>query len=622
MTKWFFFYQMEEEGDNRPWTLEMADQRERIVRDKRPPFTTILDVDHSFEDDLDPGEVNKVSYRGPFYIDMDCPDPEDVCNQFKKLLRNLQKEYEVDLSQVGLFLSGGRGFHLTFPQAMFMQSPPARGTPMLPWIYKEMANHKTIFVDTVDMAIYSTKRGRMFRTPNVRRANGNFKVPISVDEALNMTVEMYKRLVTDTRHVEVKPATYNPNLGRLYATMEDRVNKAIKSQKDRAKDARILERYKDTVPPTLAAVMRGERIKEDMGFQEIAMQLAIVANAAGWELEFFLDQCDGLIEKHVSDGNRYNTPAKRIYELSRMYHYMQGNPGYNFSIGGLKSIMEKGADVTDLEMAPEPEEEEEEDGQQKTKALRNSLTHGVRVNENGIFRKTEEGTQQVSAMGLAHPRQLLELDTGEVHGYEVDVYVNGVQKKPKIISMDAFKSRAAFIGFTYNAAGCSVSLTDMQIGAIADIMRHQAEQDRPARVHSPEGRHRCCTAPRFGDGEYDVIWADQFGVVSTQDPPINYRLTGSMTDDLSIPHRSPSMLLQLDDSDTGQRVLQASCSTINTVSKSVARFLGYLLGGIPLPADPAPVPSVSRDASVRPGRIRQVADHAAVRQHALFPNRT
>jgi len=40
-----------------------------------------------------------------------------------------------------------------------------------------------LYVDTLDLRVYSAKRGRMWRTPNVQRENGKYKVPISLGEA-------------------------------------------------------------------------------------------------------------------------------------------------------------------------------------------------------------------------------------------------------------------------------------------------------------------------------------------------------------------------------------------------------------------------------------------------------
>ncbi len=71
----------------------------------------------------------------------------------------------------------------------------------MPLIFREVAYK--LFVDTLDMRVYSARRGRMWRAPGVQRENGKFKVPLTKDEAFNMRVKDYAVVrvgVGDTRH--------------------------------------------------------------------------------------------------------------------------------------------------------------------------------------------------------------------------------------------------------------------------------------------------------------------------------------------------------------------------------------------------------------------------------------
>lgn len=525
MTTWFFHYQMVPESD---WLLAMSDQRERIVKDKRPPFTTILDTDNSFQSEMTADDLAKVHYRGPFYIDLDSDDPEEVIGDFKKLLRNLRSEYNVDLEQLSLSVTGGRGFHILFPPDLFMSKVPPRGIPALPLIYREMAME--VVVDTLDLNIYSMKKGRMFRERNVERTNGKFKVQITVAEAMDMTLESYRQICVVPRHMAPpSPPTYNPDLGLLFAKAQSKVGDAIKRRKNSKADANILGSFGGKIPPTLLSVMSGDKLAEGVGFQSIATQLAITAHAMNMSESEFLEACEGLIKDHKGDGQRYGSPGKRRRELSRMYGYMSGNPCYTFSVGGIKFLMEKGVRTPDLDMgsfAPVDGEEGEE-GAMSDEELQFSVSQGIRVTDTGIYKKTPEGVVKVSAIGLMNPRQLLDIHSGEVHGYEVDVSIDGQPSRPKIITMDSFASRNSFLRFTLSSGSCNINLTDAQIGSIADIMR----------VRTMKNNQQVYTVRREGidlvttpNGEIDIVWADQFGVTSNHG--VNYRLTGSMTEDL------------------------------------------------------------------------------------------
>lgn len=510
----------------------MANDRARIVKSVRPPFTTILDLDNSFENEneMTGEDIAKVRYRGPLYFDLDSEDPKEVVTQFKKLLKKLVDECEIDLDQVGLYATGGRGFHLIFDQRMFMSKVPERGLPHLPLIYREMANK--LFVDTLDLNIYSTKKGRMFREKNVERIkdgkpNGRFKVQITTEEALNMTVELYQQLCSSPRHLPPPNAPeYNPALGLIFASSQSTMEAAIAKRKNAKADASILASFGGKVPPSLLSVMNGEFLAEDLGFQKAATQLAIAAHAMNMSEQVFLEACEGIIANHQGDSQRYGSPTKRRNELKRMYAYMKGNPLYSFSVGGIKSLMAKDVKAPDLDLgavgADDTQMEEMAEGEEEF-----SVSQGIRVLPSGIYKKGDNGVLKVSALGMSNPRQLVDLHTNEVHGYEVDVSIDGGPVRSKTIGMDAFLSRNSFLKFALSAGSCNIGLTDAQIGAIADILRVRTMQNNQQVYTVRREGIDLVTTP---EGKLDLIWADQYGVESNYG--INYRLTGSMTEDL------------------------------------------------------------------------------------------
>lgn len=570
MTTWFFQYKITHEG-NGAWNLGLASERERIIKTKSPAFVTVLDTDNDFTAELTADELAKVHYRGPFYIDLDDEDAENVIAQFKKLLRNLRDDQNVDLEQLALFITGGRGFHIEFNPNMFMSKVPPRGMMALPLIYKEMANE--LFVDTLDLNIYSTKKGRMWRVKNIERQKegkptGRYKVQITVEEALNLTLETYQTLCSTPRHMAPPaPATYNPDLGLIFAKAQSKIDQALKRRKNAKADQNILASFGGKIPPTLLAVMNGEYLNGDVGFQAIATQLAIAAHAMNMREDDFLEACSGLIQHHQGNSDRYGNPMKRRRELSRMYAYMNGNPGYSFSVGGIKHLMDKDVRAPDLDMGAIAEEDGGDEVQAEEEEF--SLSQGIRVTSSGIYIKKDGAVLKASALGLANPKQLLDLVTGEVHGYEVDVSIEGGASRPKIIGMDAFASRSSFLKFTLSAGSCNIALTDAQIGALADIFR----------VRTMKNNQQVYTVRREGidlvttpAGETDIIWADQFGVTSSLG--INYRLTGSMTDDLQF-RTDLRMAPELEDSEEAREFFR-NLFQINK-REVVARVFGFML---------------------------------------------
>jgi hypothetical protein len=82
------------------------------------------------------------------------------------------------------------------------------------------------------------------------------------------------------------------------------------------------------MPPSLLKVLAGELVAPNTGFHKIAMQAAITANALGWTEEQLLAACEGVVEKHQSDGHRYNTPALSINATTRAFFGLLGERVY------------------------------------------------------------------------------------------------------------------------------------------------------------------------------------------------------------------------------------------------------------------------------------------------------
>ena len=345
-----FFKWMQIKGGEEKWQLILADREDQIIREKSPAFTTILAADNDFKSpDMTADDMAKVHYRGPWFLDFDAPSIGEALPAYQKFLIKLRDEYGFDLEQASLFASGSKGFHITLPAECFVPKVKAAGVMGLPAIYLEMANET--YVDFLDIRIFTARRGRQFRTANVERPDkpGVYKVPLSVEESFSLTPETYKVLCSAPRHVAAPaPAEFNPQLGLLYASAYAKVEKALKNRKKGKADAKLIERFGGEVPPSIQAIMNGET-KAGVGFQKIATQLALTARALNQTEEKFLSDCAGLIERHVSDGNRYDTPAKRKVELSRMFRYMAQNPCYEFSTGGVKSLMPEGTKTPDLD---------------------------------------------------------------------------------------------------------------------------------------------------------------------------------------------------------------------------------------------------------------------------------
>src|SRR5574343_1222735 len=161
----FLWYQVS--GGEDPWVEALGEHRQQIIQQRKPAFVTVLDAHSSPSPEWGRDDYAKMKYSGPFYADWDAESIEETIPQFQKFLENL-KEMGVNLRSLRLYATGGRGFHLEIPMAVFMPKVPKTGVTALPYVYREIAME--LVVDSLDMRVYTGRKGRMWRTPGVERS--------------------------------------------------------------------------------------------------------------------------------------------------------------------------------------------------------------------------------------------------------------------------------------------------------------------------------------------------------------------------------------------------------------------------------------------------------------------
>ncbi|MFC1580020.1 hypothetical protein ACFL4N_03820 [Thermodesulfobacteriota bacterium] len=122
-------------------------------------------------------------------LPLDFDDNESIqqpLTDLRALCTHLDDFYGIDPHELKFYLSGGKGFHCILP-AHFLGAED--GDPRLPLIYKNMAARwkEALKLTSLDMSLYCMKQGRMLRLENVKRANGFFKVRLTLEEVVSGT---------------------------------------------------------------------------------------------------------------------------------------------------------------------------------------------------------------------------------------------------------------------------------------------------------------------------------------------------------------------------------------------------------------------------------------------------
>ncbi|HNG00832.1 MAG TPA: hypothetical protein PLQ71_03070 [Nitrospira sp.] len=394
-TNWYEYYQV---GSGRSeWKIMVSGQRSEVIGREKPSFITALAVDTNIDDDTPPDVIQKAKYRGDAYFDWDCKSADEFghcINDVNGFIDDLINR-GVNPNCLRYFATGGRGFHIEIPWGVYSTEKADKGVQYLPHIYREMA--RQLFGRYLDLSIYSGRRGRMWRTCNVQRENGQYKVQISLDEMRRMTPERYVELCSAPRPaLEVAAPQLNAELTAMFDTMQSRVTNAKKSAKSKERDKKLLTEY-GGVPPTLQKLFDGEGISPTAGLNHFAMQMGIAANELGiTDPTEYLERIEGFIKARAkAPGDKHQSESEIAREMLRIFGYVVDNDCYSYSIQAIRQCLEDSNPQSSRDLdgvKPKVNEDGEiiaEEGIDQ-QAL-DSLRGGIVVLDNYIARMTEEG---------------------------------------------------------------------------------------------------------------------------------------------------------------------------------------------------------------------------------------
>lgn len=507
----FHYYQIN--GGEEYWQAVPVSRRDALITELHPMFITVLSVSKLVED-LTYEDKLKLAYDGPFHTDFDSEDEELVIEKVNEFLDKLEG-LGVDLSMCRLYATGGRGYHVEVPQPIFMDKVAKGGIVGLPSVYREMALE--LYVDKLDMRVYSTGRGRMWRQPNVQRPNGRFKVPITAAEMREMTPGLCQVLTSEPRNdIIPKPPEFCVKLSIEFSKAAQKVEALLKRRAKFKPDPNLREKASCF---SVQYMMAGLGIKSGVGFQQISTQLAIAAVAAGLSEDQFIVECAGLIENHQGDGSRYNSPGKRSEELRRMHRYMDGNACYEFSVGAIKSLLNHSApDLDGIATTKDDVKVEIETAAAQTDEVTQDeygdVAKGVTLSKFGIYMDTEFGKKRICAMSFSTAAVLKSSESSQIIGYDADVLINGASVGRVTLEVDIFSGLVPFNRFA-SKYGHAFQGTDAQVRTVMMRFVEQAKkQGNISYVVTREGLD-IVSIPQHEDVRFRepfMVWADHRGV--------------------------------------------------------------------------------------------------------------
>ena len=313
------------------WVLVSATQ----VFETPPAFRTVLSVSSNPDDarnqGMDPLKV--VKYQGPMYFDLDGVEISKVLESAKVLIKELESRYSVKPEFLRCYLSGKKGVHITFPQALFGSKSAAF---MLPLIYGKFAD--AFPGEYIDRGVYSAGKGRMWRCEGVKRPDsGTYKVEVTAQELLGMDEEEYHKLVAEPRpSLEYdEPKETIPELDSFFRLARDQVRKEADA-KAKAVNLVTHEDLADlTEIPGCIDTLITQGDCPESNWNQAAMQLATYI-AARYQMEEKEEYEEQLVEPfliNVESSGRPTVEERRTEFKNMMHRAWTGS--IKFSSGGI-----------------------------------------------------------------------------------------------------------------------------------------------------------------------------------------------------------------------------------------------------------------------------------------------
>ena len=277
---------------------------------------------------------------GDFPLDFDSAGDLDLAfEEFGTLcLAHLPELYHVDPYAIQIYLSGGKGFHGEIPAVLFGAQD---GDPYLPLIYGRIANQwkEQFRLSSLDMSLYCMKRGHLFRIPNVRRSNGNYKVPIAIHEYQQAkSVEVLIALGNRPRQIDSVEAYLDPipELVELYQSAKEEVYRERTRRHDLS--SKRCGQLPKQVPPCIKHILTNLPKTTNSNFNKLIVDVVTFFQNAGYSKDEAATHIGEFISNYPHS-TAYTTSEERAKHFDDIWTYLEKNEGYGFDckyILGLK----------------------------------------------------------------------------------------------------------------------------------------------------------------------------------------------------------------------------------------------------------------------------------------------
>lgn len=306
------------------WHLipDTPDDRKKAI-EKGIMYATWASLSKPYKD----SQQHEPTRFGDFPLDFDdAVNPENALNDLRALcLLHLPELYGIDPYAISFFASGSKGFHAIIPARLFDAQD---GDPYLPLSYKKIAAEwkERFNLQTLDLSLYNMKRGKMFRIANVKRSNGRYKSPLTLEEVRDLSIEAISELTTAPREVDEVEADIceSEELGNMYRKYLAAEHKEIEKQK--AKPPTEPKALSKEIPDCIKYILTNcPETKSSTNL--LITTLATYFQSAGYSYGEAFDNVAPFLDSYPHSTG-YTTPEARGKHFETQWGYIAKTPSY------------------------------------------------------------------------------------------------------------------------------------------------------------------------------------------------------------------------------------------------------------------------------------------------------
>lgn len=184
----------------------------------------------------------------PLYIDLDINDLEKDFEKLKRdvllLCRKLKTMFSLEDSNLQIFFSGSKGFHILIPYTVFGITPSKDLNDKYKSIALELKSYT--ITKSVDTRIYDTKR--LFREPNtINSKTGLYKVQLTLSQVRDIKYEELLKYASTPKEIIEAKSDYNINADIAFNSLIEEIKERQKKTVNH-KIARQMLENKELLP--------------------------------------------------------------------------------------------------------------------------------------------------------------------------------------------------------------------------------------------------------------------------------------------------------------------------------------------------------------------------------------